>query len=115
MGNVLLSGETSHPSEGTRDMKSLILDSQFGQYGYGAVGTALLDQVTVWPASTARTIVAAVQAEQVLETLDAFDHSWDTVVGFGFGCGPAAALVVAGRAARALFIDPPRSSCVTRN
>lgn len=83
----------------------LFLDPQFGPLSMGSLAAGLPGAV-VWPASTARTVVGAVQAAQILEELDADGRTWDAVVGLGFGAGPAVALAREGRARRAILIDP---------
>jgi|GEM_PF-3748571 len=87
-------------------MTTLLIDIQLGPGSLGEVARRMGDAVA-WPASTVPTIVAVMEAAQVLADVRADGRSWDAVVGLGYGCGPAAALVRDGAVGRAVLIDPP--------
>lgn len=87
-------------------MATLLVDTQLGQGSLGEIARVLGDAVA-WPASTVPTIVAVMEAAQVLQDLRADGRDWDAAVGLGFGCGPVGALVRDGRIGRAVLIDPP--------
>lgn len=85
-------------------MATLLVDIQLGQGSLGEVARRM-DDAVAWPASTVPTIVAVMEAAQVLEDVRADGREWDAVVGLGYGCGPAAALVRDGAVGRAVLID----------
>ena len=88
-------------------MEVLLVDTQFGDLSLKAIAANLGRDVTVWPASTARSIIGARQALQVLDEIVTSQESWSVAVGLGFGCSVATELVRKGIAGRAILIDPP--------